>query len=202
MIELLLSILLTISPAVAQPAPEYDIKAGTRGFTAYSVESPVAAAPQAAPQRQAPDSTTPVEPLETTEELVEVRTQPQPASRSGRRTPPPEAKPVSGGLLSVAAAYVGYPYVLYGTPPAAFDCSAYTWYVFKQAGIDIPRSVNGQKAAVTPVSDPQPGDLVFYNDYHHVGIYAGNGMTYEALNPSTGVRYGKILTSNVWYGRP
>ena len=104
-------------------------------------------------------------------------------------------------MLSVAAAYVGYPYVLYGTPPSSFDCSSYTWYVFQQAGISIPRTVAGQRGAVTPVSDPQPGDLVFYNDWHHVGIYAGGGMTYEALNPSTGVRYGPLLSSNVWYGR-
>ncbi|RIK17171.1 MAG: hypothetical protein DCC50_02540 [Acidobacteria bacterium] len=109
--------------------------------------------------------------------------------------------PVGGSLLSVAAAYVGYPYQLYGTPPSAFDCSAYTWWVFQQAGISIPRSVAGQKGAVTPVSNPQPGDLVFYNDYHHVGIYAGNGMTYEALNPSSGVRYGPMISTNVWYGR-
>ena len=88
-----------------------------------------------------------------------------------------------------------------GTPPQSFDCSAYTWWVFQQAGISIPRTVAGQRGAVTPVSNPQPGDLVIYNDWHHIGIYAGNGMTYEALNPGTGVRYGPILSSNVWYGR-
>ncbi len=109
--------------------------------------------------------------------------------------------PVGGSVLGIAASYVGYPYVLYGTPPSSFDCSAYTWWVFQQAGISIPRSVAGQKGAVTPVSNPQPGDLIFYNDYHHVGIYAGNGMTYEALNPSSGVRYGPMISTNVWYGR-
>jgi cell wall-associated NlpC family hydrolase len=126
--------------------------------------------------------------------------QPQPAAAPA---PVQQAAPapVGGSLFDIAASYVGYPYVLYGTPPQAFDCSAYTWWVFKQAGIDIPRTVAGQKAAVTPVSDPQPGDLVFYNDWYHVGIYAGNGMTYEALNPSTDVRYGPLLSNNVWYGR-
>ena len=109
--------------------------------------------------------------------------------------------PVGGSVLGVAASYVGYPYQLMGTPPSSFDCSAYTWWVFQQAGISIPRSVAGQRGAVTPVSDPQPGDLIFYNDWHHVGIYAGNGMTYEALNPGTGVRYGPLLSNNVWYGR-
>ncbi len=124
----------------------------------------------------------------------------EPASASAQQPAPP-APAVGGSLLDIAASYVGYPYVLYGTPPAAFDCSAYTWWVFKQAGIDIPRTVAGQKAAVTPVSDPRPGDLVIYNDWYHIGIYAGNGMTYEALNPSTDVRYGPLLSNNVWYGR-
>ena len=128
----------------------------------------------------------------------------QPAQQQAAQPAPVQQAapaPVGGSLFDIAASYVGYPYVLYGTPPQAFDCSAYTWWVFKQAGIDIPRTVAGQKAAVTPVSDPQPGDLVFYNDWYHVGIYAGNGMTYEALNPSTDVRYGPLLSDNVWYGR-
>jgi cell wall-associated NlpC family hydrolase len=129
--------------------------------------------------------------------------QPAPQQQAAQPAPVQQAAPapVGGSVLSVAAAYVGYPYVLYGTPPSSFDCSAYTWYVFQQAGISIPRTVAGQRGAVTPVSNPQPGDLVFYNDWHHVGIYAGGGMTYEALNPSTGVRYGPLLSSNVWYGR-
>ncbi|MGD8150079.1 C40 family peptidase [Ornithinimicrobium sp. Y1694] len=129
----------------------------------------------------------------------QTQTQSQPTQQAP--APAPAPAPVGGSLFDIAASYVGYPYVLYGTPPQAFDCSAYTWWVFKQAGIDIPRTVAGQKAAVTPVSNPQPGDLVFYNDFYHVGIYAGNGMTYEALNPSTGVRYGPLVSSNVWYGR-
>ncbi len=106
-------------------------------------------------------------------------------------------------MLNTAAQYVGYPYVLYGTPPQAFDCSSYTWWVFKQNGINIPRTVRDQRTFVTPVTNPQPGDLVFYKNYYHVGIYAGPGMSYEAQNPQAGVVYGKIWDrpENVWYGR-
>lgn len=135
----------------------------------------------------------------TTTRAAEAQT--EPAAQPAQQAAPAAPAPVGGSVLNVAAAYVGYPYVLYGTPPYSFDCSAYTWWVFQQAGINIPRTVSGQKGAVTPVSDPQPGDLVFYNDYYHVGIYAGNGMTYEALNPSTGVRYGPMISNNVWFGR-
>ncbi|MFK5635440.1 C40 family peptidase [Ornithinimicrobium sp. LYQ103] len=156
-------------------------------------EHPAQAAAQQPPRAPAvpvpAQTSAPVQPQAQAQAVHPTTTVQAPAARS------------AGSLLDVAAAYVGYPYVLYGTPPQSFDCSAYTWYVFQQAGIDIPRTVAGQKGAVTPVSDPQPGDLVFYNDWYHVGIYAGGGMTYEALNPSTDVRYGPLLSSNVWYGR-
>jgi cell wall-associated NlpC family hydrolase len=116
---------------------------------------------------------------------------------------PPAPTKLRQALLTTAAQYVGYPYVLYGTPPEAFDCSSYTWWVYKQNGISIPRTVRDQRTFVTPVTDPQPGDLIFYKNYYHVGIYAGPGMSYEAQNPDTDVVYGKIWDrpENVWYGR-
>ncbi|MGD8149397.1 NlpC/P60 family protein [Ornithinimicrobium sp. Y1694] len=116
-------------------------------------------------------------------------------------TPPQDTSPLRQAILDTAAQYVGYPYVLYGTPPNAFDCSSYTWYVYQQNGINIPRTVRDQKAMVTPVTDPQPGDLIFYDDFYHVGIYAGAGMTYEALNPNAGVRFGAPVSSRIWFGR-
>ncbi|GGK63821.1 C40 family peptidase [Ornithinimicrobium pekingense] len=169
------------------------------------VEAPVEEAPAEAEPEQVEAAAAPVEQEQAPVEQAPVQQEPvqqAPVQQTQQAPAQPAAPaPVGGSVLDVAAAYVGYPYVLYGTPPQAFDCSAYTWWVFKQAGIDIPRTVAGQKAAVTPVSDPQPGDLVIYNDWYHIGIYAGNGMTYEALNPSTDVRYGPLLSDNVWYGR-
>lgn len=116
---------------------------------------------------------------------------------------PPAPTQLRQSLLATAAQYVGYPYVLYGTPPNAFDCSSYTWWIYKQNGINIPRTVRDQRTFVTPVTNPQPGDLIFYKNYYHVGIYAGPGMSYEAQNPQADVVYGKIWDKpeNVWYGR-
>lgn len=65
------------------------------------------------------------------------------------------------------------------------DCSALTQQFMKEhKGQDIPRTVSGQKAAGTQTSSPQPGDLVFFNNSTHVGIYVGNGQMVDALNAS------------------
>ena len=88
----------------------------------------------------------------------------------------------SGGVLDVAASLVGIPYKYGGTTPAGFDCSGFTQYVFAQVGISLGRTTYQQWAQTTAVSNPQPGDLVFYNGPSptHVGIYAGNGMMYDS----------------------
>ena len=129
-------------------------------------------------------------------------TAPAPAPAPPPPGDPAPTTPLREAILATAASYVGYPYELYGTPPDAFDCSAYTWWVFKQHGINLPRTVRDQRTVVTPVTEPQPGDLVFYTKWYHVAIYAGNGMVYDARNPSTGVMYGPMLQDpGMWYGR-
>lgn len=91
--------------------------------------------------------------------------------------------------------------MLYGTPPNAFDCSSYTWWVFKQNGINIPRTVRDQRTVVTPVTDPQPGDLVFYNNWYHVGIYAGNGMMYDSGRAGIPTQLRPVFAGVSGYGR-
>ena len=69
--------------------------------------------------------------------------------------------------------------------------------------MSLPRTAEAQRAAATPVSNPQPGDLVFFGaPAFHVGIYAGNGMMWDS--PRTGKATGQrsIWSSNVSYGRP
>lgn len=95
-----------------------------------------------------------------------------------------------GATTSIGMSLVGSPYVFGATGPSAFDCSGFTSYVFAQAGISIGRTTFSQYAGGTPVSDLQPGDLVFFNTYTslgHVGIYLGGGMMVHSGNESTGV---------------
>ena len=80
-------------------------------------------------------------------------------------------------MLSIRAITLGVPYLWGGSTPTAFDCSGFTKHVFAQAGKTIPRNSAAQYAQSTKVSNPGPGDLVFFGrgSVTHVGIYAGGG---------------------------
>jgi hypothetical protein len=84
---------------------------------------------------------------------------------------------------------VGGRYVWGGTAFKAWDCSGYVQWIYRQAGIDLPRVEQWRVGVRTRA--PQPGDLVVQNaqgqnNWGHVGIYAGDGMMYSALNPAVG----------------
>ncbi len=138
---------------------------------------------------------------------------PEPASKpKPKPEPKPAAAPASksnGSVLGIASQYLGVPYLWAGTTPSGFDCSGFTQYVFAQAGISIGRNTNAQYAQATPVSNPQPGDLVFFSSggggITHVGIYTGGGQ-FIGSQSSTGVAYTSVH-SGYWgplfvgYGR-
>ena len=82
----------------------------------------------------------------------------------------------------------GKSYVYGANSAYAVDCSSFAQQFMAQyKGKNIPRTTWAQRDAGTKVSNPQPGDLVFFNNYSHVGVYVGNGMMVDALNPSEGV---------------
>lgn len=105
-----------------------------------------------------------------------------------------------GSIVDIAFRYVGTPYVWGGADPSGFDCSGFTWYVYQQAGISIPRSSSAQRNAGTTVSasEASPGDLVWWPG--HVGIYLGDGQHIAARNPSKPLQAGPI--SHVGRGEP
>ena len=87
----------------------------------------------------------------------------------------------SRSIIATAMKYMGVPYVYGGSSPSGFDCSGFVQYVYRMAGIDLPRTADIQFNVGTPVSksELQPGDLVFFaGDYvniSHVGIYLRDG---------------------------
>lgn len=99
--------------------------------------------------------------------------------------------------LTWAFAELGTPYLWGGTGPE-FDCSGLTQFVWKKAGVTIPRVAADQDAWTDPVplSQLTPGDLVFYGTtyIHHVGIYIGDGLMINA--PHTGT---SVQVSSIWW---
>ncbi|PIR44000.1 hypothetical protein COV23_02150 [Candidatus Wolfebacteria bacterium CG10_big_fil_rev_8_21_14_0_10_31_9] len=106
-------------------------------------------------------------------------------------------------LIETARSFIGMPYK-YGSylessneiKPNGFDCSSFSQYVFKQIGIDLPRSSILQAASELgqeiPIDKIEPGDLLFFEStkghyWHsrfpqgrkiyigHLAIYTGNG---------------------------
>jgi cell wall-associated NlpC family hydrolase len=115
----------------------------------------------------------------------------------------PSAQPRSGGMLGIAASLAGISYVYGGTTPAGFDCSGFTQYVLGEVGIGLPRTSEAQQQAATSVSNPAPGDLVFFGSpAYHVGIYAGNGMMWDSPHPGASVGLHAIWSSSATFGRP
>jgi cell wall-associated NlpC family hydrolase len=100
--------------------------------------------------------------------------------------------------LEWAFSELGKPYVWGATGPNSFDCSGLTQFVWRQAGVSIPRVAAAQYAWTIPVPLSQllPGDLVFYGrtDIHHVGIYIGDGLMINA--PHTGT---VVQVSSIWW---
>jgi cell wall-associated NlpC family hydrolase len=114
-----------------------------------------------------------------------------------------ETAPAASGVIGIAASLAGIYYVYGGTTTAGFDCSGYTQYVFRKMGISLPRTAEAQRQAVTRVTTPQVGDLVFFGSpAYHVGIYAGHGMMWDSPHSGSAVALRSIWTSRATYGRP
>lgn len=107
-------------------------------------------------------------------------------------------------FIAAATSQLGVPYS-YGdeSPADGFDCSGLVVWSAARAGVKgVPRTARGQQAAATPVSDPRPGDLVFFGrPAHHVGIYLGAGKLVHAPKTGDVVRVAKVWQDETSYGR-
>ena len=83
-----------------------------------------------------------------------------------------------------AKSFLGVPYVWGATGPNKFDCSGFTQWVYRDAGISIPRVSRDQAKVGQYVryENLQRGDMVFFDTkkrrtgkVSHVGIYLGAG---------------------------
>ncbi|GLY82889.1 NlpC/P60 family protein [Actinoallomurus iriomotensis] len=108
-------------------------------------------------------------------------------------------------VLRYACAQLGKPYVFGGAGPNVFDCSGLTMMAYKQIGINLSHYVPNQYSASRRVAkaDLQPGDLVFFSNNDHMGMYVGNGKFIQAPHTGDVVKISSLSDayySQVYYG--
>jgi cell wall-associated NlpC family hydrolase len=118
----------------------------------------------------------------TGQKLLVSKTDAVSAPAEPAKNPAPD-KPVQNDeveVLTIARDLLGTPYVWAGSTPEGFDCSGFIYYAFNKAGMKMGRySSEGYYNRAYYVNDPQPGDLVFFENTYkpgisHMGIYLGN----------------------------
>jgi cell wall-associated NlpC family hydrolase/outer membrane murein-binding lipoprotein Lpp len=126
------------------------------------------------------------------------------ASRSRTLGPAPGSAPPpghgAGAAVAEAQRQIGKPYEWGAAGPNSFDCSGLTMWAWRAGGVSLPHYTKAQYDATTHVSlsDLQPGDLVFFgSDFHHEGLYVGNGQMIEAPHSGADVRYASIYRSDL-----
>ena len=100
----------------------------------------------------------------------------------------------------------GKPYVWGDEGPNSFDCSGLVYAAYKSAGLGWPNwdrlnsALYYRYVKQIPLSEMQPGDLLFYSydgtisTIHHISIYAGNEMMWEARSTKSGLKYSNIYS--------
>ena len=98
------------------------------------------------------------------------------------------------------------PYVWGAQGPNSFDCSGLVYAAYHAAGLGYPNwsRLNAALYFVdterVPLNQLIPGDLLFYSydgtvqNIHHITIYAGNGMMWEANSTRLGLLYSSIYS--------
>ena len=122
---------------------------------------------------------------------------------TSRSTPEMRAKAVEFAKRQVQARK---PYIWGDEGPNAFDCSGLVYAAYRAAGLGWPNwdrlnsSLYFSYTKHVPLSQLEPGDLLFYsykgtvNTIHHITIYAGNGMMWEANSKGKGLLYSNIYS--------
>jgi cell wall-associated NlpC family hydrolase len=109
-------------------------------------------------------------------------------------------------VLATARSLVGRPYRYGAAGPDAFDCSGFTSFVWRAAGLNLPHTSAGQYGSVprVPINSLQPGDLVFSGGsrVHHVGLYIGAGQMIDAVRTGRSVEIEPLRGNLIGAGRP
>ena len=103
--------------------------------------------------------------------------------------------------------YVGVPYVWGGSTPRGFDCSGFVQYVYRENGVELPRTSRQMAHAGTAVSakirNLREGDLMLFRGrngvINHVALYAGGNQILHSSSSGKGVRYDNLSSKRGRY---
>ena len=96
--------------------------------------------------------------------------------------PPPAVSGRAGEAVDFAWNQLGKPYSYGASGPDSYDCSGLTMASWQAAGISLPHNAAAQYSSTARIgrNDLAAGDLVFYYNNDHVGIYIGGGEIIHA----------------------
>jgi len=110
--------------------------------------------------------------------------------RRGETLPQPTADEV----IATGKRFLGLPYLWAGVTSYGFDCSGFTYSIFRHHGVELPRDSGPQMREsgfpAVELEDLQPGDLLFFHfkarpeSIRHVAVYVGDGKILHS--PETG----------------
>ena len=129
----------------------------------------------------------------------------KPSSSSSSNSGSTSVSSTASSVIAYAKTLLGKPYVWGAQGPNSFDCSGFTYYVFKnKAGIVLPRTSSAQSKYGTSVSwsNLKAGDLMFFDtnganngQVSHVGLYIGNGQMIHASSSQRKIVITSVNTS-------
>ena len=113
---------------------------------------------------------------------------------------------LGASAAAMAKSLLGCRYRSGASGPSSFDCSGFTYYIYKQLGHPIARGSSSQyynSGYFVSTSAMQPGDLIFFFDRRfdssggtlpttHVGMYVGDGQFIHASTTSYRVQYDSV----------
>jgi cell wall-associated NlpC family hydrolase len=102
-------------------------------------------------------------------------------------------------IVAIAQKHLGTRYEWGGASPAGFDCSGFVMYVYSHVGVRLPHNAAKQYRYGQPVTRErlEPGDIVYFDDLQHNGIYIGSGRFIHARRSG-----GTVMVSGLdesWY---
>jgi cell wall-associated NlpC family hydrolase len=109
------------------------------------------------------------------------------------------------GLKAVAVArkQIGKPYRYGGHGPSSFDCSGLVQYVYRKAGVRLPRTADAQHRRVkrhVAFKNLATGDLVYFYGDGHTGIVSKvkGSKVYMIHAAHTGTRIKQVLLNSYY----